>query len=201
MLMFTGLMLIHFMATLLLLKFVEVHQYGTHLTDISRQGHSQIPTNIVPPARLSIHRQSKSEIIYQKQPKRAMPIGFCISMRRKFLFSRNMIFTKSSKARFSGLISTWAIKSTQRGNVHPCPGRTAKRAIDLSNIMRVSVNMIYQLTSLFIVMRNTPQSDSDSPISEVFLLNFYAIQRIEEPPEQYLGIDRNSLLVEYIALR
>ena len=67
--------------------------------------------------------------------------------------------------------------------------------------MRVSVNMIYQLTSLFIVMRNTPQSDSDSPISEVFLLNFYAIQRIEEPPEQYLGIDRNSLLVEYIALR
>jgi len=27
------------------------------------------------------------------------------------------------------------------------------------------------------------------------------LQKIEEPPEQYLGIDRNSLLVEFIALR
>jgi KUP system potassium uptake protein len=55
---------------------------------------------------------------------------------------------------------------------------------------------------LFIVMRNTFNLDSDSPISEIFLLNAYSLlQKIEEPPEQYLGIDRNSLLVEYIALR
>jgi hypothetical protein len=52
------------------------------------------------------------------------------------------------------------------------------------------------------VMRNTFNLDSDSPISEIFLLNAYSLlQKIEEPPEQYLGIDRNSLLVEYIALR
>ena len=51
-------------------------------------------------------------------------------------------------------------------------------------------------------MRNTFNLDSDSPITEIFLLNVYSLlQRIEEPPEQYLGIDRNSLLVEYIALR
>jgi hypothetical protein len=55
---------------------------------------------------------------------------------------------------------------------------------------------------LFIVMRNTFNLDSDSPIAEIFLLNAYGLlQKIEEPPEQYLGIDRNSLLVEYIALR
>ncbi|MEO5907076.1 MAG: hypothetical protein ABIQ11_10140, partial [Saprospiraceae bacterium] len=55
---------------------------------------------------------------------------------------------------------------------------------------------------LFIVMRNTFNLDSDSPIVEIFLLNAYGLlQKIEEPPEQYLGIDRNSLLVEYIALR
>ena len=55
---------------------------------------------------------------------------------------------------------------------------------------------------LFIVMRNTFNLDSDSPVSEIFLLNAYGlIQKIEEPPERYLGIDRNSLLVEYIALK
>ena len=55
---------------------------------------------------------------------------------------------------------------------------------------------------LFIVMRNTFNLDSDSPIVEIFLLNVYGLlQKIEEPPEQYLGIDRNSLLVEYIALK
>ena len=55
---------------------------------------------------------------------------------------------------------------------------------------------------LFIVMRNTFNLDSDSPYTEIFLLNAYSLlQKIEEPPEQYLGIDRNSLLVEYIALR
>ena len=55
---------------------------------------------------------------------------------------------------------------------------------------------------LFIVMRNTFNLDSESPIVEIFLLNAYSLlQKIEEPPEQYLGIDRNSLLVEYIALR
>ena len=51
-------------------------------------------------------------------------------------------------------------------------------------------------------MRNTFNLDADSPIVEIFLLNAYSVmQRVEEPPEQYLGIDRNSLLVEYIALR
>jgi KUP system potassium uptake protein len=55
---------------------------------------------------------------------------------------------------------------------------------------------------LFIVMRNTFNLDSDSPVGEIFLLNAYGfLQRIEEPPERYLGIDRNSLLVEYIALK
>jgi hypothetical protein len=55
---------------------------------------------------------------------------------------------------------------------------------------------------LFIVMRNTFNLSSDSPIREIFLLNGYKfLQAISEPPEQYLGIDRNALLVEYIALK
>ncbi|MBI5917641.1 MAG: hypothetical protein HY842_19905 [Bacteroidetes bacterium] len=51
-------------------------------------------------------------------------------------------------------------------------------------------------------MRNSFNLSADTPISEVFLLNCYKIlQRISLPPEQYLGIDRNALLVEYIALK
>ncbi|MBK8702304.1 MAG: hypothetical protein IPN33_00935 [Saprospiraceae bacterium] len=55
---------------------------------------------------------------------------------------------------------------------------------------------------LFIVMRNTFNLSSDSPFREILLLNSYKVlQYISEPPEQYLGIDRNALLVEYIALK
>ena len=55
---------------------------------------------------------------------------------------------------------------------------------------------------LFIVMRNTFNLSSDTPMMEIFLLNSYkALQRISQPPEQYLGIDRNALQIEYIALK
>ncbi len=55
---------------------------------------------------------------------------------------------------------------------------------------------------LFIVMRNSFNLSGDTPIKEVFLLNGYKVlQRISQPPEQYLGIDKNALLVEYIALK
>lgn len=55
---------------------------------------------------------------------------------------------------------------------------------------------------LFIVMRNTFNLSSESSIKEIMLLNSYKLmQKISEPPEQYFGIDRNSLLVEYIALK
>ncbi len=55
---------------------------------------------------------------------------------------------------------------------------------------------------LFIVMRNTFNLSSESSIREIMLLNAYKLmQRISEPPEQYFGIDRNSLLIEYIALK
>ena len=77
-----------------------------------------------------------------------------------------------------------------------------KGLVDLNN--RYDSLRKHDITAdfLFIIMRNTFNLDSDSPISEVFLLNAYSLlQKIEEPPEQYLGIDRNSLLVEYIALR
>ena len=77
-----------------------------------------------------------------------------------------------------------------------------KGIIDLKNRYESLRKHDINADFLFIVMRNTFNLDSDSPISEIFLLNAYSLlQRIEEPPEQYLGIDRNSLLVEFIALR
>ena len=47
----------------------------------------------------------------------------------------------------------------------------------------------------------TPNLFNYTPIDPKLPLDKALLQKVEEPPEQYLGIDRNSLLVEYIALR
>jgi hypothetical protein len=77
-----------------------------------------------------------------------------------------------------------------------------KGAIDLRNRYESLRKYDVSADFLFIVMRQHFNLDSDSPISEgLSYSTFTPSCSDEEPPEQYLGIDRNSLLVEYIALR
>jgi KUP system potassium uptake protein len=212
MFMFTGLMLIHYMAKHLLLrkkKFVEVHQYEDIITDVSNdKGIPKFATNIVYlTSALSIHRMEKQILksIYQKQPKRADAYWLLHFNETEVPFQQEYDFYEIVKGKIFRIDFNLGYKvkpNVREMFTHALEELYKKGVIDLSNQYESLRKYDISADFLFIVMRNTFNLDSDSPISEVFLLNFYAIlQRIEEPPEQYLGIDRNSLLVEYIALR
>jgi KUP system potassium uptake protein len=212
MLLFTGVMLIHYLAKHLLLrkkKFVEVHQYEDIITDVSNdQGIPKYATNIVYlTSALSIHRMEKQILksIYQKQPKRADAYWLLHFNETEVPFQQEYDFYEIVKGKIFRIDFNLGYKvkpNVREMFTHALEDLHKKGAIDLSNRYESLRKYDVSADFLFIVMRNTFNLDSDSPISEVFLLNFYSIlQRIEEPPEQYLGIDRNSLLVEYIALR
>jgi len=212
MFMFTGVMLIHYLAKHLLLrkkKFVEVHQYEDIITDVSNdQGIPKFATNIVYlTSALSIHRMEKQILksIYQKQPKRADAYWLLHFNETEVPFQQEYDFYEIVKGKIFRIDFNLGYKvkpNVREMFTHALEELHKKGAIDLKNRYESLRKYDVSADFLFIVMRNTFNLDSDSPISEVFLLNFYSIlQRIEEPPEQYLGIDRNSLLVEYIALR
>jgi KUP system potassium uptake protein len=143
--------------------------------------------------------------IYQKQPKRADAYWLLHFNETEVPFQQEYNFYEIVKGKIFRIDFNLGYKvkpNVREMFTQALEELHQKGIIDLSN--RYESLRKYEVSAdfLFIVMRNTFNLDSDSPISEIFLLNFYSIlQRIEEPPEQYLGIDRNSLLVEYIALR
>jgi len=209
---FTLLMLVHYLSKHLLLrkkKFVDIHQYENIITDVSNdQDIPKFASNIVYlTSAFSIHRMEKQILksIYQKQPKRADAYWLLHFNQTEVPFQQEYNFHEIVKGKIFRIDFNlgYKVKPNVREMFTNAVEELQKKGVfDLSN--RYESLRKYDISAdfLFIVMRNTFNLDSDSPISEIFLLNFYSIlQRIEEPPEQYLGIDRNSLLVEYIALR
>jgi len=209
---FVFVMVIHYQAKHVLLrkkKFVDVHQYEDIITDVSNdQDIPKYATNIVYlTSAFSIHRMEKQILksIYQKQPKRADAYWLLHFNETEVPFQQEYNFHEIVKDKIFRLDFNLGYKvkpNVREMFVNAVDELNKKGVIDLRNrydsLKKHNVNADF----LFILMRNTFNLDSDSPIIEVFLLNAYSLlQRIEEPPEQYLGIDRNSLLVEYIALR
>jgi KUP system potassium uptake protein len=209
---FTLLMLVHYLSKHLLLrkkKFVDIHQYENIITDVSNDlAIPKFASNIVYlTSAFSIHRMEKQILksIYQKQPKRADAYWLLHFNQTEVPFQQEYNFHEIVQGKIFRLDFNLGYKvkpNVREMFTHALEDLQKKGIFDLSNAYESLRKYNVSSDFLFIVMRNTFNLDSDSPISEVFLLNFYSIlQRIEEPPEQYLGIDRNSLLVEYIALR
>jgi KUP system potassium uptake protein len=212
MVLFTLVMIIHYQAKHVLLKkkkFVDVHQYEDIITDVSND--KAIPkyaTNIVYlTSSYSVHRMEKQILksIYQKQPKRADAYWLLHFNETEVPFQQEYDFYEIVKGKIFRIDFNlgYKVKPNVRdmftNAIHEL---NEKGVIDMRNRYESLRKHDVSADFLFIVMRNTFNLDSDSPIREVFLLNAYSLlQRIEEPPEQYLGIDRNSLLVEFIALR
>lgn len=212
MMLFFLVMIIHYQAKHVLLrkrKFVDVHQYEDIITAVSED--KDIPkfaTNIVYlTSSYSVYRMEKQILksIYQKQPKRADAYWLLHFNETETPFQQEYNFHEMVKDKIFRIDFNLGYK------VKPNVREMFTSAVeDLSNKGIVNLTNRYESLKkydvdadfLFIVMRNTLNLDSDSPILEIFLLNAYGIiQKIEEPPEQYLGIDRNSLLIEYIALK
>ena len=212
MMIFVLVMMIHYQAKHVLLrkrKFVDVHQFEDIITDVSNdEGIPRYATNIVYLTNsYSVHRMEKQILksIYEKQPKRADAYWLLHFNETEAPYQQEYDFHEIVKEKIYRIDFNLGYK------VKPNVREMFTNAIADLNQKGV-INLVNRYESLkkhnvlpdfvFIVMRNTFNLDSDSPIFEVFLLNAYSLlQKIEEPPEQYLGIDRNSLLVEYIALR
>jgi KUP system potassium uptake protein len=212
MIFFISIMVIHYLAKHVLLrkkKFVDIHQYEDIITDVSND--MDIPkyaTNIVYlTSAFSVHRMEKQILksIYQKQPKRADAYWLLHFNETEVPFQQEYNFYEIIKGKIFRIDFNLGYKvkpNVREMFSNAIEELSAKGAVNLQNRYESLRKHNISADFLFIVMRNTFNLDSDSPISEIFLLNAYSLlQRIEEPPEQYLGIDRNSLLVEFIALR
>lgn len=209
---FIFVMVVHYQAKHVLLrkkKFVDVHQYEDIITDVSND--HEIPkyaTNIVYlTSAYSIHRMEKQILksIYQKQPKRADAYWLLHFNETEVPYQQEYDFYEIVKGKIFRLDFNLGYKvkpNVREMFVNAVEDLTRKGIVNMDNRYESLRKHDVSADFLFIVMRNTFNLDSDSPIREVFLLNVYSmLQKIEEPPEQYLGIDRNSLLVEFIALR
>ncbi len=209
---FVAVMVIHYQAKHILLrkrKFVDVHQYEDIITAVSVD--KDIPkfaTNIVYlTSSYSVYRMEKQILksIYQKQPKRADAYWLLHFNETESPFQQEYNFHEMVKDKIFRIDFNlgYKVKPNVREMFTAAVEDLSKKGIvNLTNryesLQKYDVNADF----LFIVMRSTFNLDSDTSIVEIFLLNVYGLlQRIEEPPEQYLGIDRNSLLVEYIALK
>ncbi len=212
MLFFISVMVIYYLAKHVLLrkkKFVDIHQYEDIITDVSNDlAIPKYATNIVYlTSAYSVHRMEKQILksIYQKQPKRADAYWLLHFNETEVPFQQEYDFYEIIEGKIYRLDFNlgYKVKPNVREMFSNAVEELHKKGIiDLQNRYESLRKHDVSADFLFIVMRNTFNLDSDSPISEIFLLNAYSLLlRIEEPPEQYLGIDRNSLLVEYIALR
>jgi KUP system potassium uptake protein len=208
----TSIMLIFYQAKHVLLrkkKFVDVHQYEEIITDVSND--AAIPkyaTNIVYlTSAFSIHRMEKQILksIYQKQPKRADAYWLLHFNETEVPFQQEYEFHEIVKGKINRIDFNlgYKVKPNVREMFNDAVDELSKKGlVNLENKYSSLRKHGIPADFLFIVMRNKFNLDADTPIREIFLLNAYALlQKIEESPEQYLGIDRNSLLVEYIALR
>lgn len=212
MMFFFLIMMIHYQSKHVLLrkrKFVDVHQYEDIITDVSNDiAIPKFATNIVYlTSSYSIHRMEKQILksIYEKQPKRADVYWLLHFNQTEAPFQQEYDFHEIVKDKIYRIDFNLGYKvkpNVREMFTHAVAELNQKGVVSLTNKYE-SLRKHHILPDfLFIVMRNTFNLDSESPIIEVFLLNAYGLlQKIEEPPEQYLGIDRNSLLVEYIALR
>jgi KUP system potassium uptake protein len=212
MIFFSLVMIIHYRAKHVLLlkkKFVDIHQYEDIISDVSND--EDIPkyaTNIVYlTSSKSTHRMEKQIIksIYQKQPKRADTYWLLHFNETEVPHQQEYVFHEMIKGKIYRIDFNLGYKvkpNVREMFTQALNELQTKGKVDLRNRYESLRKHDVDADFLFIVMRNTFNLDSDTPIYEVFLLNAYGfLQRIEEPPEQYLGIDRNSLQVEYIALR
>lgn len=212
MMLFTLIMIIHYQSKHVLLrkkKYVDVHSYEDIITDVSND--TEIPkfaTNIVYLTHsVSNHRMEKQILksIYQKQPKRADAYWLVHFNQTESPFQQEYDFHEIVKGKIYRIDFNLGYKvkpNVKEMFSQALAGLSQKGVINLQNRYDSLKKHHIPADFLFIVMRNTFNLDADSPITEVFLLNAYSVlQKIEEPPEQYLGIDRNSLLVEYIALK
>ena len=209
---FTLVMVIHYLSKHVLLrkrKFVDVHQYEDIITDVSND--TEIPkfaTHIVYlTSSYSVHRMEKQILksIYEKQPKRADVYWLLHFNQTEAPYQQEYDFHEMVKDKIYRIDFNLGYKvkpNVREMFTHAIHDLNQKGVIDLTNKYESLRKHNILPDFLFIVMRNTFNLDSESPVFEIFLLNAYSLlQKVEEPPEQYLGIDRNSLLVEYIALR
>ncbi|HUR31816.1 MAG TPA: KUP/HAK/KT family potassium transporter [Saprospiraceae bacterium] len=212
MLLFVLVMIIHYQAKHVLLrkrKFVDVHQYEDIITDVSNDvAIPKFATHIVYlTSSYSVHRMEKQILksIYEKQPKRADAYWLLHFNQTEAPFQQEYDFHEIAKNKIYRIDFNLGYKvkpNVREMFVNAIQDLNSKGVINLVNKYDSLKKYNILPDFLFIVMRNTFNLDSDSPYTEIFLLNAYGLlQKIEEPPEQYLGIDRNSLLVEYIALR
>ena len=212
MLLFVLVMIIHYQAKHVLLrkrKFVDVHQFEDIITDVSND--KDIPkyaTNIVYLTNsYSVHRMEKQILksIYEKHPKRADAYWLLHFNETEVPFQQEYDFHEIVKDKIYRIDFNLGYRvkpSVREMFTHAVADLNKKGVINLVNHYESLRKHNVLPDFLFIVMRNTFNLDSDSGYVEIFLLNAYSLlQKVEEPPEQYLGIDRNSLLVEYIALR
>lgn len=209
---FVAVMVIYYQAKHVLLrmrKFVDVHQYEDIITAVSEdKAIPKFATNIVYlTSSYSIHRMEKQILksIYQKQPKRADAYWLLHFNETEIPFQQEYNFHEMVKDKIFRIDFNLGYKvkpNVREMFVHAIEDLSNKGIVNLTNRYDSLRKFDISADFLFIVMRNTFNLDSDSAILDIFFLNAYGfLQKIEEPPEQYLGIDRNSLLVEYIALK
>lgn len=210
--MFLLIMLVNYEAKRLLKskrKFVDIHHFTNIIKAVSED--KDIPkfaTNIVYLTTTRHRHLIEKQIlksIYQKQPKRADAYWLLHFNETDVPFQNEYHYSEILPKKIFRIDFNLGYK------VSPNVRQMFENAIkELCSKGTISLNNKYKSLReynipadfLFIVMRNSFNLSADTPIAEVFLLNSYkALQRISLSPEQYLGIDRNALLVEYIALK
>lgn len=209
---FLIIMYVHFASKRLLSqkrKFVDIHHYQDIISAVSiDQAIPKFATNIVylTNAR-SPHRVEKQILksIYQKQPKRADTYWLLHFNETDVPYQNEHHFLEIMPGKIYRLDFHlgYIVKPNVRDMFDGAVKELSKKGvIKLENRYESLRKYHAPADFLFIVMRNTFNLSSDSPMHEILLLNTYKLlQKISEPPEQYLGIDRNQLLVEYIALK
>lgn len=209
---FLMIMVVHHEGKLLISRkrrFVDVHRYADIITAVSED--KDIPkfaTNIVyltNARKINLMEKQILKSIYQKQPKRADKYWLLHFTETDEPFQENYHFIEivPNKIYRVDFMLGYKVKPNVREMFTKAIEELEKKGIvSLENHYKSLRRFEVPADFLFIVMRNTFNLSSDSPIREIFLLNGYKfLQSISEPPEQYLGIDRNALLVEYIALK
>ncbi|TNE62857.1 MAG: potassium transporter Kup [Bacteroidetes bacterium] len=209
---FVIIMLVHFEAKRMLgrkRRFVDVRRYTEIIAAVSDD--RDIPkyaSNIVYLTNARHPEKMEKQIlksIYQKQPKRADAYWLLHFSETESPFQNRYNFQEILPGKIFRLDFELGYKvkpNVREMFVKAIQELEREGHIDLSNRYSSLKKHHIKTDFLFIVMRNTFNLSAESPLKEVFILNLYKqIQKISIPPEQYLGIDRNALQVEYIALQ
>lgn len=190
-------------------KFVDIHHFTNIIQAVSED--KDIPkfaTNIVYLTTTRHRNLIEKQIlksIYQKQPKRADAYWLLHFNETDVPFQNEYHYSELLPKKIFRIDFNLGYKvspNVRQMFEHAIKELCNKGTISLSNKYKSLRSHDIPADFLFIVMRNSFNLSADTPILEILLLNSYkALQRISLSPEQYLGIDRNALLVEYIALK